>query len=271
LIDISDLGCKENDTRLRDTARQILELIPLDNHVTATLNQCFKAQTAINNEHLPPDESFNRLKTFYFQTSPSQMLYNLKATLIDFSPANLLNIPHIKALHVRFLNSSGLTCLLDILTQKQYTDQCDIITRKSIYLIILYILKRFLIILGFYQLKSTESSVYSDSLDQILNLMPMTTIYNEQQRTTTSVEKDIAALLIQHNATYPIPANSFLKYNHIVELIRLIWCLASNNKQNSFETNLKSDFSLIHKTFKQDNVSFIHQKKSSREYFRGLN
>ncbi|CAF4700905.1 unnamed protein product, partial [Rotaria magnacalcarata] len=49
LIDIADLACKEGNTRLRDTARQILDLIPIDSYSTKTLNSCFTLLTA-NNE-----------------------------------------------------------------------------------------------------------------------------------------------------------------------------------------------------------------------------
>jgi hypothetical protein len=211
------------------------------------------------------DEHYSRLKTFYLVNSPTQMLYNLKTTFIKLAPAsNAIETNEIDRLHVWFLNASGLICLLDILTQKKHTDQCDITTKKSIYLIILYMLKRFLVILGFYQLKISTSSIYSESLDHILTLMPTTTIFNEQH-TPISLEKNIAFLLYKHINDFPIPKNSFLQYDHIIQLIRLIWCLASNNKQISFDVNLKKDFIAIHKTFKQENVriSRVIQQKSA--------
>ncbi len=249
LIELSDLGCKENNIRLRDTSRQILDLVPVDPHAKSMFRNCLSGvQKGSSDEH------YNRLKNFYILNSPTQMLYNLKTTFIKLAPASYVNeINDIEGLHVFFLNGGGLVCLLDILTQKKYTEQCDITTKKSIYLIILYILKRFLVILGFYQLKISNSSIYHDSLDHILNLMPITTIFNEQH-TPIQLEKDIAILLHKHINDFPIPKNSFLHYDHIIELIRLIWCLASNNKQISFDVNLKKHFNNIHKTFKQENV-----------------
>lgn len=245
------MGCKENNIRLRDTARHILDLVPVDPHAKSTFTNCFAAQKP------NCEESFNRLNNFYFHVSPTQMLYNLKTTLIKLVPATSLHENNdIDALYIYFLNNGGLTCLLNILTQKQFTDQCDTITRKSIYLTVLCILRRFLIILGYYQLKTTNSPIYHESLDQILNLMPITTIVNEQQHTTVPLERRITSLVLQHITTYPIPKNSFLQYEHILELIRLIWCLASNSKQSSFEVNLKNDFNAVHKSFKQENVSF---------------
>ncbi|CAF3511540.1 unnamed protein product [Adineta steineri] len=251
LIDISDLGCKEKNIRLRDTARQILDLIPVDPHVKHAFT------TSLATQKTDSDENFTRLNNFYFHKSPTQMLYNLQTTLIKLAPASFSTNENndLEALHVYFLNAGGLTCLLNILTQKQYTDQCDIATRKSIYFTGLRILKRFLIILGYYQLKISNSPSYNESLEQILNLMPITTIYNEQQHTTMSLERRIVSLLLQHINTYPIPKASFLQYEHIIELIRLIWCLASYNDQNSFEINLKNDFNAIHKSFKQENFN----------------
>jgi hypothetical protein len=252
------LGCKEKNTRLRDTSRQILDLVPVDSHAKTTLMSCFPSQ-----KH-NADENFNRLKNFYFHVSPTQMLYNLKTTFIKLAPASQTNeINEIDSLYIFFLNGGGLVCLLNILTQKQTTDQCDITTRKSIYLIVLYILKRFLVILGLYQLQKPTSTVSNDSLEQILSLMPQTTIITEQQHISISLEKRIAGLLIQYVDQYPIPKHSFLQYTHIIELIRLIWSLASNNKQVSLDAYLKSDFNGIHKAFKQENVSFDKINKSN--------
>jgi hypothetical protein len=199
------------------------------------------------------------------------MLYNLKTTLINFLPAHihqicLQNHNNVEGLHVRFLNAGGLSCLLNILSDTKYTDQCDISTRKSIYFIVLYLLKRLLIILVIYQLRlinSNNSSSFNESLEQILNIiptipLPIMNIVGEQQHVTMSVEQKIAAALIAHRGDYPISKNSLLQYNHIRELIRLIWCLASDSKQNSFETNLKNDFNVIHQTFKQENVGGLN-------------
>ncbi|CAF3243283.1 unnamed protein product [Rotaria sp. Silwood2] len=251
LIEISDMGCKENNIRIRDTAREILDLVPVDNHIKVALINCIGSPKSTS------EENFTRLKNFYFHASPTQMLYNLKTTFIKLVPAlpttNELN--EIDAIYVRFLNAGGLICLLNILTHKQLTEQCDIKTRKSIYLIIFYMLKRFLIILGFYQLKTTNSSIDNESLDQILSLIPMSTIFVGDHHPSVLIEKRIAILLYQHMEDYPIPKNSFLQYNHIIDFMRLIWCLASNNKQISCDVNLKNDFNLIHQTFKQENIN----------------
>jgi hypothetical protein len=197
------------------------------------------------------------------------MLYNFKTTLINFLPANIHQIclqpnNNVEGLHVRFLNAGGLLCLLNILSEKHYTDQCDISTRKSIYFIVLYLLKRLLIILAIYQLRLTHSNnspSFNESLEQIITIMPtiqlpIMNVVNEQQHVSISVEQKLATALITHRGDYPIPKNSLLQYNHIREFIRLIWCLASKSKQNSFEMNLKNDFEIIHQTFKQDNVSY---------------
>jgi ubiquitin carboxyl-terminal hydrolase 9/24 len=245
---------------LSETARQILDLIPLDSHSTKTLNGCFTLLTS-NNEQPTADECLNRLNNFYFHVSPSQMLYNLKTTLINFLPAHIHQIclqahNNVEGLHVRFLNAGGLSCLLNILSDIKYTNQCDISTRKSIYFIVLYLLKRLLIILAIYQLRLTNSSSTNESLEQILIIMPtiplpIMNVVGEQQ-ITMSVEQKIAAALIAHRTDYPISKNSLLQYHHIRELIRLIWCLASDSKANSLEINLKNDFHIIHQTFKQD-------------------
>ena len=151
----------------------------MDSHATKTLNSCFTLLSA-NNEQPTADECLARLNHFYFNVSPSQMLYNLKTTLINFLPAQihqicLQNSSHVEGLHVRFLNAGGLACLLNILTEKHYTDECDVSTRKSIYFVVLYLLKRLLIILVIYQLRSTHgstSSPFDESLEQILSIMP---------------------------------------------------------------------------------------------------
>ena len=270
MIDIADLACKEGNTRLRDTARQILDLIPLDSYATKMLNSCFIALTA-NNEQPTADECYNRLNKFYFHVSPSQMLYHLKTTLINFLPASIHQVclqtnNNVEGLHVRFLNAGGLLCLLNIISNQQYTDQCDILTRKSIYFLVLYLLKRLLLILAIYQLRLTNTSQhpspFAESLEQILSILPtiplpIMNVVGEQQHISISVEQKIATALIAHRIDYPISKTSLLQYHHIQELLRLIWCLASNSRKISFETNLKNDFPAIHETFKLENVSCV--------------
>ena len=184
------------------------------------------------------------------------MLYNLKTTLINFLPADIHQIclqpdNNVEGLHVRFLNAGGLSCLLTILTDIKSTEQCDLSTRKSIYFITLYLLKRLLIILAIYQIKSSNASSTNESLEQILSVMPtiplpLMNIVGEKQPIQMSVEQKIAAVLITHRVNYPISKTSLLQYHHIRELIRLIWCSASDSKGN-FQKN----FQEIHQTFKQ--------------------
>ena len=262
------MACKEGNIRLRETARQILDLIPLDPYSTKTLNNCFILLTTTH-EQPTAEICLNRLNNFYFNVSPSQMLYNFKATLINFLPAQihqicLQNNNNVEGLHVRFLNAGGLSCLFNILIEKKYTDQCDILTRKSIYFIVFYLLKHLLIILAIYQLRltnSNNSSPFNDSLEQILAItptipLPIINVVGEQQHISMSVAQKIATTLIAHRLDYPISKNSLLQYDHVREIIRLIWCLASDSEQNSFEMKLKSDFNTIHQTFKQQNVSW---------------
>ena len=239
------------------------------------LNSCFVALT--NNAEQPnADECFQRLTKFYFHVSPSQMLYNVKTTLINFLPASIQQIclqsnNNVEGLHVRFLNAGGLLCLLNLISDQKYTDQCDQLTRKSIYLHVLYLLKRILIVLGIYQLRltsSANSSPFTESLEQILSVMPtislpIMNVVGEQQ-ISMSVEQKLATALIAHRNDYPIAKYSLLQYHHVKELIRLIWCLAaSKSRRISFEMNLKNDFHLIHQMFNDNEVK---TKRSTNEF-----
>ena len=188
------------------------------------------------------------------------MLYNLKTTLIRLSPPNTANeINDIEGFHVFFLNAGGLTCLLDILTHKKFTEHCDMPTKKSIYWIIFAILKRFLIILGVYQIRLPNTmNIHQESFDRIVNMIVSPMISTEPNN-IAQMEKHIALLLQKHANDFPIPKSSFLNYEHLLEIIRLIWCLASTNKQISYEVNMKKDFLQIHKTFKHDNPDLDEQ------------
>jgi hypothetical protein len=230
------------------------------------LNSCFITLTS-NNEQPTADECLNRLNKFYFHVSPSQMLYNIKTTLINFLPASIHQVclptnNNVEGLHVRFLNAGGLQCLLNIITDQHYTDQCDILTRKSIYFLVLYLLKRLLLILALYQLrlnKSNSNSTLSDSLEQIISIMPtiplpIMNVAGEQQHVSISVEQKLATALLAHRHDYPISKHCLLQYHHVKEMIRLIWCLASNSRTIAFDKNLKNDTQAIHETFKQDYV-----------------
>ena len=200
------------------------------------------------------DEHYTRLKPFYLLPSSTQMLYNFKTTLIQLAPAiHPAESNEIESFHVFFLNAGGLTCLLDILTHKKYTESCDMTTKKSIYWILFSILKRFLTILGFYHLRTNNPNIHQESLDRILTALTSSMISTDPHATAT-LEKHVSLLLHKHHNDFPIPKSSFIQYDHLLEMIRLIWCLASNNKQMSYEVNMKKDFLQIHKTFKQENV-----------------
>lgn len=267
LIDLADLACKEGNTRLRDTARQILDLIPLDPYATKMLNSCFIGPTA-NSEQPTAEECFQRLNKFYFNVSPSQMLYNIRTTLINFIPSNIHQIclqtnNNVEGLHVRFLNAAGLVCLLKIISEHKLTDQCDTLTRKSIYFDVLMILKRIFIVLGIYQLRLNVNCSTNESLEQILSLiptiqLPMMNVVGEQQ-ISISVEQKLATALIAHRNEYPIAKNSLLQYDQLKEILRLIWCLASNSHRFSFEDFLKKDFLSIHQVFVEDQTTNIER------------
>ena len=225
------------------------------------LNSCFITLTS-NNEQPNADECYQRLNKFYFHVSPSQMLYHIKTTLINFLPANIHQIclqsnNNVEGLHVRFLNAGGLLCLLNLLTEQKSTEQCDQLTRKSIYFHVLYLLKRLLLILAIYQLRLTKSTSM-DSLEKIISIMPtialpLINVVGEQQTISSTVEQKIATALIAHRLDYPISKQSLLQYHHIKEMIRLIWCLASPSQQMiSFEKNFLTDYSLIDQTFRED-------------------
>ncbi|CAF4516045.1 unnamed protein product, partial [Rotaria magnacalcarata] len=78
--------------------------------------------------------------------------------------------------------------------------------------IVLYLLKRLLIVLAIYQLRLTNSnspSPFNESLEQILSItptipMPIMNVVGEQQHVSMSVEQKIAATLIAHRTDYPI-------------------------------------------------------------------
>ena len=181
------------------------------------------------------------------------MLYNLKGTLINLIPGNVNPPGNTDALHVRFLHSAGLTSILNVHTQTTLTDSCDSITRKSIYLTSLYILKRFLLVLAYYHIRQPNCPpVLQTSLEQLLSLLPPPTTSSADPANLMGPEQRIGNLLIQHMQTYPIPKHSFLQYNHLIELIRLIWCLAGHHRQSSFEQKLKTSFEEIHQTFKEN-------------------
>ncbi|CAF1048629.1 unnamed protein product, partial [Didymodactylos carnosus] len=295
LIDLADLGCIEQNNRLRDTARQILDIIPLDKTITLQLNNYIHQSSS--GEQIASDDILKRLEMFYFHTTTtSQLLYNLKATHIGLMPAtachhiaaNPNQMTSVEALHVRFLYGGGLTCLLNILvgqplptispttsrssitvTSSFRHSSIDSSSLKSIYLVVVYICKRLLTILGYYQCKLSNIQDYILILESMLQTVPtlaLITVNNAgeqlQQHVPLSLEQKIASCLVLNKSEYPIPKSSFLQYTHLLALIRLIWCLAADNSGKNrktmtatLETYLTSDFDTIHKHFKQDHVA----------------
>ncbi|CAF0895252.1 unnamed protein product, partial [Didymodactylos carnosus] len=288
LIDLADLGCTEQNNRLRDTARQILDIIPYDKSVMQQLNNCFTQQSS-SGEQISLDETHKRLEMFYFHTTTiSQLLYNLKVTHNGLMPAapTTQQIAAVEFLHIRFLHGGGLTCMLNILPHQlsstissttgrssttitnpihqSFTDSSSL---KSIYLVVLYICKRLLTILGYYQCKLSQSQDHVIILDSMLQTVPTLTLITVnnageqlQQHVPLSLEQKIANYLTSKK-DHSIPKSSLLQYTHLIALIRLIWCLAAdssgkyrNTMTTTLETSLKSDFNTIHKHFKQDHA-----------------
>jgi len=254
LIELADLACHHHQTRLRDTIRQILDLIPLDLRASEMFNQCLTlAKPAAGNDQTTHNESSKTLEKFFFDVSPSQMLYNLKTILINLNPAIVPHQSNVEAFHVLFLHGSGLRFLLRTLSFTSTWEQCDPPTRKSIYFTTFLILKRILLVMGLYKLRSPNlSPIDHQCLEQIVHLMQSTVIVNDQK--PLPIEQRIVQLLLDHSANYPIPSDSFLEYENILEILRLIWCLASNPRQKNFEENFRQDFQTIHQTFNDPNV-----------------
>lgn len=76
---LADLGCNLQHSLLRDSARNLLQLVPPDNFTVARLQWLFghyKDDDALQNPQC--NEQNTTVDFLFFTASPSQVLYNLE-------------------------------------------------------------------------------------------------------------------------------------------------------------------------------------------------
>ncbi|XP_034939757.1 probable ubiquitin carboxyl-terminal hydrolase FAF-X isoform X2 [Chelonus insularis] len=149
---LADLGCSLKHSQLRDSARNLLQLVPPDVLTVARLHYLFAGHYNEDNDVSCLNSNCNpqntNVDTLFFNASPSQVLYNLEVLYTLLMPA--LDPTSDKAFEFQynFIKSPEAGVILDMLTKNKFLPNADVTTKRSAYLTVLKLCKLLLTVIG---------------------------------------------------------------------------------------------------------------------------
>ncbi|XP_075236606.1 ubiquitin carboxyl-terminal hydrolase-like faf isoform X2 [Lycorma delicatula] len=146
---VADRGCELKDAALRDSARSILKLIPPDIATIERLQMLFSSNPSDNSSTtMSTTMPSPTVENTFFNSSPSQVLYNLEVMYALLMPA--LDPLSDKAFEFQlsFLGSPHAPVILDMLTKNNFLPNADVATKRSAYLTVLKMCKLLLSVIG---------------------------------------------------------------------------------------------------------------------------
>lgn len=183
LFSLADLGSKLEYPQLREGARSLLKLIPADTAIVEQLQNLFKNHansesvtggtispttsnsTSITNGITSNDTSSPTLpplltvESIFFESSPSQVLYNLEVIYAQLMPALEPLSDRAFEFQSNFFRSGDAHVVLEVLTKPTFLSGADVATRRSAYLTVLKISKLLLTVIGHVMAQVGEDSL----------------------------------------------------------------------------------------------------------------
>ncbi|KAK3596917.1 hypothetical protein CHS0354_031696 [Potamilus streckersoni] len=157
LFQLSDLGCSVLVPRLRDTARQLLKLMPADSHIVERFrNICV--------EHVKSGAGVSQvLESMFFNSSPTEVVYNIEVSYSLLMPAADPLSEDAFEFQYNFVRSGGVQLALNMLTKNNFLPTADLPTRRSAYVTALKICKLMLTTVGYAKLQVVVDACSNDS------------------------------------------------------------------------------------------------------------
>lgn len=148
LFHLSDLGCTLQVSKLRDTARTVLKLMPADAHTVdmfriVCLEHVRSGATGVS--HL--------LDAMFFNSSPTQVLYNIEVVYSLLMPSMDPMADDAFEFQYNFIRSGGVQLALNMLTKNNFLPNADLSTRRAAYVTVLKICKLMLTAVGYAKLQ----------------------------------------------------------------------------------------------------------------------
>ncbi|XP_052783474.1 probable ubiquitin carboxyl-terminal hydrolase FAF-X isoform X2 [Mya arenaria] len=147
LFQLGDLGCSLQVSKLRDTARTLLKLMPADSGTKEKLR-------TMCSEHARTGTGVSQqLETMFFNSSPSQVLYNIEVAYSLLMPSQDPMAEDAFEFQYNFIKSGGVQLALNMLTKNNFLPNADLPTRRSAYVSVLKMCKLMLTVVGYAKLQ----------------------------------------------------------------------------------------------------------------------
>ncbi|KAL4220567.1 putative ubiquitin carboxyl-terminal hydrolase FAF-X [Mactra antiquata] len=148
LFQLSDLGCSLQVSKLRDTARTLLKLMPGD----TSSKEKFKT---ICSEHVRSTGTgtSQQLEAMFFNSSPTQVLYNIEVAYSLLMPSQDPMAEDAFEFQYNFIRSGGVQLALNMLTKNNFLPNADLQTRRLAYITVLKMCKLMLTVVGYAKLQ----------------------------------------------------------------------------------------------------------------------
>ncbi|XP_065840943.1 ubiquitin carboxyl-terminal hydrolase 9X-like [Oscarella lobularis] len=152
LLQIGQMGSQLNASILRDSARELLDLIPSDQKILEKICQC------------KDKGGFRQLEEMCFQLPPLHTLYHLEVLQSLLLPVTSSpDDEQSDSFQLWFIENGGIRLLLKLLESPDFVKDADVNTRKSIYHLTIRLLRLFLASLGMVQAFHWAKELTSES------------------------------------------------------------------------------------------------------------
>jgi ubiquitin carboxyl-terminal hydrolase 9/24 len=166
-LKIHQLGSDLQHNNLRECARTLLHLLPLDNTTVAHINQmCINKLFSNNNISSSSSNSNNNIssggdkteshlneallpETLFLSADSAHVLYNLEVLSALLMPALDPHSESTMRLQLAWLHSGVAHFILDLLTKNNFMPKADVFCKRAAYQCVLKLVKLFLFIMGY--------------------------------------------------------------------------------------------------------------------------
>ncbi|XP_041351568.1 probable ubiquitin carboxyl-terminal hydrolase FAF-X isoform X2 [Gigantopelta aegis] len=156
LFQLSDLGCQLQVPKLRDTARAVLKLMPMDVHTIQKFRK-------ICLENAKTDGVSQSLEAMFFNASATQVVYNIEVAYCLLMPASDPLSEEAFEFQFNYVRSGGVQLSLNMLTKNNFLPSADLPTRRTAYLTVLKVCKLMLTTVGHAKVQVVVDACHSES------------------------------------------------------------------------------------------------------------
>ncbi|KAK3714003.1 hypothetical protein RRG08_009701 [Elysia crispata] len=159
LFQLSDLGIKLQEPRLRDTARAVLKIMPADLHTV----QKFTSVCCEGANREQTTGMSASLEAMFFNNSTTQTLYNIEVCYALLMPSSDPLCEEAFDFQCNFVLSGGIQLAINMLTKNNFMPSADLPSKRAAYQTVLKVSKLMLTVLGHARVQIVVEACSSDT------------------------------------------------------------------------------------------------------------